>query len=156
MIILSTGVRANISIAKESGIDCNRGIVVNDKMETSKKDIYACGDIAEFDNRTSPIWVNAINQGIIAGESVLGEETSYVYESMPTMLDAFGAKIYSVGNIKDVTTNNYPSLSFVDSKNNIYKKLYFKDGILVAGILINDTKNGKQSGESHDGEEDGE
>ncbi len=142
MIILSTGVRANINIAKDAGIECNKGVIVNEKMETSRKDIYACGDITEFQNKTYPVWINAINQGVAAGNTILGNDSTYVYENMPTMLEAFGAKIYSVGNIKEVIDNNYPSLTFTDSKNFIYKRFYFKDGILVAGILINDIKQG--------------
>ena len=44
LVIVSAGVRANSLLAKAAGIQINRGVVVNEKMETSLEDIYACGD----------------------------------------------------------------------------------------------------------------
>src|SRR5690606_24697378 len=48
LVILSTGVKANSMIAEGSGIEINRAIVVNEQMETSVSNVYACGDCAEF------------------------------------------------------------------------------------------------------------
>ena len=55
LVIVSAGIRSNLEFAVSSGIKIERGIVVNERMETSLKDVYACGDVAEFNgenNRT--------------------------------------------------------------------------------------------------------
>ena len=47
MVVMAAGVRPNIQLAKESGIDTNRAIIVNDYLETSIPNIYAVGECAE-------------------------------------------------------------------------------------------------------------
>lgn len=77
VVIISSGVRANVEIAKQAGAEINRAIVVNEKMETSVKDVYACGDCAEYDNINYALWSEAAEMGKVAGANAAGEETSY-------------------------------------------------------------------------------
>jgi NADPH-dependent 2,4-dienoyl-CoA reductase/sulfur reductase-like enzyme/rubredoxin len=73
VVIISTGVKANTEIAKDTGIEIKRAIVVNEKMETSVSGIYACGDCAEFEGINYALWSEAIEQGKAAGiNAVLG------------------------------------------------------------------------------------
>lgn len=48
MVVVSCGVRANTAVAKEAGLEVDRSVVVNARMETSMEDIYACGDCAQY------------------------------------------------------------------------------------------------------------
>ena len=50
LVIMSCGVRANTQLAKEAGIEIDRGVIVNEKMETNVSGIYACGDCAQYNN----------------------------------------------------------------------------------------------------------
>ncbi len=59
LVILSTGVKPNIELAKAAGIETGRSIKVNERMETSEKDIYACGDCAEYNGVNYAIWGQA-------------------------------------------------------------------------------------------------
>lgn len=75
--VISTGVRANISIAKEAGILCERAIVVNERMETSAPDVYACGDCAQYNGNNYALWVQSKAQGQVAGANAAGRKLRY-------------------------------------------------------------------------------
>ena len=67
LVIISCGISANSKIAKEAGINVNRAIIVNEKMETNISDIYACGDCAEYNGINYGIWPQALEMGKVAG-----------------------------------------------------------------------------------------
>jgi NADPH-dependent 2,4-dienoyl-CoA reductase/sulfur reductase-like enzyme len=83
MVILAIGVRSNIEIVEGSGIKTNQGIIVDLKMQTNKKDIFAAGDITEVREQIEgvqgsfAIWPNAIEQGRIAGLNIAEKHTKY-------------------------------------------------------------------------------
>jgi len=138
MVIFSIGVRPNTKIVNNTNIKINKGIVVDKYMNTSSKDIYACGDIAEIDSMIWAIWPAAIDMGKVAGANACGDKVEFNAENYPVGLDVFDTKVFSIGNINDI--DSCISLS----KKDVYKKLFFKDDILVGAIFINDlSKNVK-------------
>ncbi|MGE4553216.1 MAG: NAD(P)/FAD-dependent oxidoreductase, partial [Desulfovibrionaceae bacterium] len=83
LVILAAGVRPNLDLAKSAGIECGKGVLVNDRLMTSAKDVYAAGDVAEAvdlitgERRVIPIWPNAYNQGFYAGRNMAGADVDY-------------------------------------------------------------------------------
>ena len=73
MVVISAGVHANTTLAKQAGLQVNRGIIVNDQMLTSHQDIYAVGDATEHNGILYGLWVPAKNQGTIGGLSAAGK-----------------------------------------------------------------------------------
>lgn len=136
IVIISTGVRANSQIAEGNNIEINRAIVVNNKMETSVPDIYACGDCAEYDGINYALWREASEQGKTAGINAAGG--NYVYETIIpfTTLDAFDSSVFSIGDGSNPDIE-YEIYEDYDGEN--LKKLYFDKGIFTGGILIGDT-----------------
>ena len=140
MVLFSIGVKASIELAKKCGIKTNRGIIVNEKMETNIPDIYACGDVAEFE-RCIALWMPAIKQGRVAGLRTIGNEAVFKAEDYPAVLNSFGTRIFSIGDIcKNQDYENYITMENKFPEEKIYKKLYFKDEKLVGGILIGDNE----------------
>jgi NAD(P)H-nitrite reductase large subunit/rubrerythrin len=137
VVIVSTGVKANTKIAEGTGVEIKRAIVVNSKMETAAKDIYACGDCAEYNGINYALWSEAIEQGKAAGINVLGGKSEYETIIPSTTLNAFGSSVFSIGDIGSDPNAEYKTFEKNDGKT--YKKLYFKEGILAGGILIGDT-----------------
>ncbi len=138
MIIFSIGVRANVELAKGCGIKTDKGIIVNEKMETSIPDIYACGDVAEF-GRGIALWMPAIKQGQVAGLNAVGNEAVFKANDYPAVLNSFGTRIYSIGDIcRNQDYENYITIQHKVPEGKIYKKLYFKNDKLVGGIMIGD------------------
>jgi len=137
VVIISTGVKANTEIAKDTGIEIKRAIVVHEKMETSVSGIYACGDCAEFEGINYALWSEAIEQGKAAG--INAAKGNYIYKTIipSTTLNAFGTSVFSVGDIGSDPNADYKTYETKD--NETYTKLYFKNDILAGGILIGDT-----------------
>jgi NAD(P)H-nitrite reductase large subunit len=103
MVILAIGVRSNIEIVEGSGIKTNQGIIVDLKMQTNKKDIFAAGDITEVREQIEgvqgsfAIWPNAIEQGKIAGLNIAEKHTKYEGAEVVNVLDIFNTPIVAMG-----------------------------------------------------------
>ena len=103
MVILAIGVAPNIEIIQDSGIKVNHGIIVDSKMQTNKKDIYAAGDIAEVKEQIEgvqgsfAIWPNAIEQGRIAGLNIAEKDTKYDGAEVVNVLDIFETPVVAMG-----------------------------------------------------------
>ena len=103
MVVLAIGVTPNVEILKDSGIKINHGIIVDSKMQTNKKDIFAAGDIAEVTEQIEgkqgsfAIWPNAIEQGRIAGLNITGKSTKYDGAEVINVLDIFNTPIVAMG-----------------------------------------------------------
>lgn len=90
LVIVSAGVRANVEPAKSAGIETDRALVVNERMETNVQDIYACGDCAQYQGVNYAIWPQAVEQGKVAGANAAGD--NLVYETVPAALNFHGMR----------------------------------------------------------------
>jgi NAD(P)H-nitrite reductase large subunit len=137
-IVLGIGVKPNIEFLKGSRIKVNHGIVVDEHMRTSVKEIYAAGDIAEADDRirgikrVNAIWPNAIEQGRIAGYNIAGTDKVYDGVESLNILDVYGVPVLSMGmssfELKDFEVEK-------SRTNRSFKKLLLKDG-KIAGVQM--------------------
>lgn len=139
-ILFSAGVTPNTGFIKSSGIKVNRGIIVDQKMMTENSDIYACGDVAEFEGCMPGQWIVSLNQGKVAGINASGGEVEYSYSISPYFLNTMGIKIYSIEDI-GINADIYDTLEFIDTDNFVYQKLFFIKECCVGGILIGDVEN---------------
>jgi nitrite reductase (NADH) large subunit len=139
MVIISIGVRPNVEIAKSCGITVNRAVVVNERMETSIPGIYACGDVAEFNGKCISLWMPAMKQGKVAGSNAVGKPAEFLDEVYPAILNSFGTRIYSAGDIcQDKKEGEYRIHTAGDPGKKQHKKLFFVEDRLVGFILIGD------------------
>lgn len=140
MLIFSTGIRSNISITEGSDIIANRGIVVDSKMATNIKDIYACGDVAEFNGLVYGNWPAAIEMGKIAAINAAGLEREFRNFTPSIILSALNTEMVSIGliNFKD---ESLESLTLKDKTKENLTKLFFKDNTIVGAIVIGDLEN---------------
>lgn len=86
LVLSAIGLRSNISLAKASGIDCNRGIKTNQLLQTNKSDIYALGDCAEVESLVLPFVMPLMNGARALAKTLAGEETKVTYPAMPVMV----------------------------------------------------------------------
>lgn len=136
MVIMNTGIAPNKEMV-ENKLRTNRGIVVNERMETSVEGIYACGDCAEYDGKVVGLWQVAVEQGKVAGANAVGDTLTYKDKIQPVNFSGMNIDVFSMGDI-DNEYGDYQVISQVDAKNNQYKKLYFDNDQLVGGILLGD------------------
>ncbi len=103
IVVIAIGVQPRIELVADTGIEINRGIVIDRHMATSKPDVYACGDVAEAydfvygENRLTPIWPNAYLGGRIAGFNMAGIPTEYQGGTTMNSIKCFGVSIVSAG-----------------------------------------------------------
>lgn len=139
LVIVSSGVRANTAIAQEAGLETGRGIIVNEKMETSAADIYACGDCAVYNRENYAIWPQALSMGKIAGANAAGD--SLVYEQIPPALtfEGMNTALFAAGDNGKNPNLEYKTKEVRDCAKRTYEKYYFVDNRLAGVILIGDT-----------------
>ncbi|MBO6089315.1 MAG: NAD(P)/FAD-dependent oxidoreductase [Lachnospiraceae bacterium] len=137
VLVLAIGVRANISLIKDIEGEVNRGIVVNTKMETSVKDIYAVGDCAEgYDssiggNRVLAILPNAYMQGFTAGVNMAGGDKEFTNAIPMNSIGFYGLHIMTAG--------NYDGECFEEKRDSVLKRFFVKDNKLIGYMLIGET-----------------
>ena len=145
MLILAVGVRSETALAEKAGLEVDRGIIVNPKtMQTSDKDIYAAGDctvsIDMLDGRKKVIalWVNAVQQGCVAGSQMAGGEQTLGGAYSVNAIDFYGLRICTCGLI-NAEGEQYSDK--VLQSGDSYKRLIFEDNHLVGFVLINASEN---------------
>lgn len=138
LVIVSAGVRANTDIAKEVGLEVDRAVVVNSRMETSVKDIYACGDCAQYQGMNYAIWPQALEQGKTAGANAAGDSAEY--EQVPAALTFHGMNtaLFASGDNGKRAGVSYKTVEMKDPSKKQYEKLYFFNNRLCGVILIGD------------------
>ncbi len=136
MVIISAGVRSNIALAQAAGLACGRGVVVDDRMQTSAEGIYAVGDAAEFRGVTWGIIPAALAQARVAASQIIGEAEVRYEEIVPsTTLKVSGIDLTSIGEVNPQAPG-YTEVRF--SQNGVYKKAVLREGRLVGAILLGD------------------
>lgn len=140
LVIVSSGVRANIAVAKDAGIETDRAIIVDSSMRTNVEDVFACGDCAQYEGINYAVWAEALEMGKVAGTVACGDTASYE-NIIPSL--AFNGMATSVFSIGDNGTNNnlkYKTAEFYDKAKGTYEKYYFVNNLLRGGILIGDVR----------------
>jgi NAD(P)H-nitrite reductase large subunit/rubredoxin len=97
LVLISSGVRANIGVAQAAGLHAGRGVRVNNRMETSESGVYACGDCAEFDPPSAQLWPVAAEMGRIAGANAAGDNLTYEPVSAAVTFHGMNTALFSDG-----------------------------------------------------------
>ncbi|MDH4319634.1 MAG: FAD-dependent oxidoreductase [Desulfobulbaceae bacterium] len=137
MILVSAGIRPDIQLAREMGLECNRGIIVNSELRTSCPDIHAAGDCAEYKGMVYGIWPAAMEQGRIAGMQMIGKNVQYQGSLIANRLKVAGVELASAGEID--SDNRFESI--VTEEIGRYQKLVTDQGRLIGCILLGQTGN---------------
>ncbi len=141
-VIVAIGVRPAAGFLKGSKVEVNRGIVVDDRMETSVPGVFAAGDVAEardfFSGQKNPmpIWPDAYIQGDIAGVVMAGGEKSYSGGLAMNSLELFKVPTISMGISNPVDPKEFEILTYQDLENSQYRKIVIKGNLLVGAVLV--------------------
>jgi ferredoxin-nitrate reductase len=139
-IVYTIGTIPNIEIARESGLACGRGVKVNQYLQTSNPDIFAIGEIAEFNNKLFGITSAAEEQADILANYLAGDISSYYKGSiLMNILKLEDINLCSIGDLTiPENDDSYEEIVFTDLKKRYYKKCIVKDDLLVGAILMGD------------------
>lgn len=146
LVIVSCGVRANTAVAKEMGIEVDRAIVVDSRMQTSLPDVYACGDCAQFEGVNYAIWPQAVEQGKVAGANAAGDAAEYTQVPAALSFHGMNTALFAAGDNGKNPNLLYKTVEVQDKSKKQYEKLTFLNGKLCGVILIGDvSKMGKMT-----------
>lgn len=142
-VIFAIGVIPRTELVVGTDIKINRGIIVDNYMQTTVPNVYASGDVAEtYDfvlnqNRLLPLWPLAVLEGKVAGYNMAGKKTEYNGGTNMSSLKYFGVPIVSIGlaNPKDTASLEVLTKS---TEAKVYKKLVLKDNVIVGMTFVND------------------
>jgi nitrite reductase (NADH) large subunit len=143
MVLIQAGIRPTIDIAKEANLQINKGIIVNEFLETSEKDIFAVGDCIEYKNQIWGIIPACMEQSKIVASSVLGlKKVNYKGTTPKNTLKIVGLELTSIGIIDPTKQEGgaWEILKKADKKDCCYQKLVLKGNTLKGAILFGDNK----------------
>ncbi|MDA1191834.1 MAG: nitrite reductase large subunit NirB, partial [Candidatus Poribacteria bacterium] len=137
MVVISAGIRANAELAKEAGIATERGVLVDDRLQTDDPNIYAVGEVAQHRGIVYGLVAPLYEQSKVLAEVLVDAETPSVYlgSKLATKLKVMGVELASLGRINDIQEGD-EVVSYVEPSRGVYKKLVIRNGALAAGCLL--------------------
>jgi len=139
-VVIAVGIKPNVEIAQQSGINVNNGIVVNEYLQTNHPDIYAAGDVANIldpisgKRRRIEHWNNAEYSGKLAVRNMLGRNESYNFISS-IWSDIFDLHIESAGDTRDY--DEYVIRGKFQLEKPKFSVIYIKGGVVKGYLAIN-------------------
>lgn len=141
LVIMAVGIKPNFALAEAAGIHCERGIVVDDTMQTYDPSIYAVGECVQHRSATyglvAPLWDQA---EVCANHLAFYGWGKYMGSTVSTKLKVTGIDLFSAGDF--LGGEESEEIIFRDPKNHIYKKLVVKDNRITGAVLYGDVSDG--------------
>ena len=136
-VIFAAGIRPNVALAKEAGIPVNRGVVVDDHLQTGVADIFALGECAEHRGTCYGLVEPAYEQARVLARHLAGATAAYTGSVVSTNLKVSGVGVFSAGDF--VGAEGSETIVLSDVKYGAYKKLVIADGHLTGAVLVGET-----------------
>ncbi|MEA2873488.1 MAG: nitrite reductase large subunit [Hyphomicrobiales bacterium] len=139
-VVVAIGIRPSADLARDAGIAINRGIVVDDALETDVPGIHAIGECAEHRGTCYGLVEPAHEQARVLSERLAGRDTHYRGSVLATNLKVSGVNVFSAGDFLGDEGTDEIVLS--DLGLGVYKKLVIAGGRLTGAVLFGDTADG--------------
>ena len=136
IFLACAGIIPNTKLAEEAGLNVNRGVLVDPMLRTNDPNIYAVGDVVEFEGMVYGLWTVAVAQGQVVAHNIAGgDEETYTPIIPKTMLKVAGIDLMSVGEF-DPRSEEDTVIVIEDIDHDEYRKLVISDGRIIGAILI--------------------
>ena len=141
LVIMAIGIRPNMGLAKEAGLDCTRGICVDAGMRTSDPDIFALGECVEVEGQVFGLVAPLYEMASVAAMHLAGDKaTCFTPSATATKLKVTGINLFSAGDFADAKDRQ--EIVLRDAARGIYKRLVLKDDRLIGVVMYGDTADG--------------
>ena len=138
-VVFAAGIRPSTSLASGSGLLVNRGVVVDDRLQTSTENIFALGECAEHRGICYGLVEPAYEQAHVLAQHLSGKAAAYRGSVVATNLKVSGVNVFSAGDFLGADGSEAILLS--DIRRGTYKKLVLAEGRLIGAVLIGDTSD---------------
>ena len=138
-LIMAIGTVPNLELARDCGLLCKRGVVVNERLQTSDPSVYALGEIADFNGVLYGITAAAEEQAAVIARYLSGDVGSFYRGStFMNIIKIHGFDLCSIGLPECPNDVHYEEIIFIDKARRYYKKCIIHQDRLVGAILIGD------------------
>ena len=141
LVVMAVGIRPNTTLAKSAGLQCDRGVLVNDTMQTYDPRIYSVGECVQHRGQSYGLVAPLFEQAKVCANHLahLGY-ARYQGSVTSTKLKVTGIDLFSAGNFTgDASTED---IVMKDAARGIYKKIVLKDNRILGAVLYGDTVDG--------------
>nr|WP_249779625.1 FAD-dependent oxidoreductase [Bradyrhizobium sediminis] len=135
-VIFAAGIRPNTALAKEAGISVNRGVVVDDHLQTGAADVFAIGECAEHRGICYGLVEPAYEQARVLAQHLAGRAAGYRGSVVATNLKVSGVSVFSAGDF--MGADGSEAIVLKDLRRGTYKKLVISAGRLTGAVLVGD------------------
>ena len=141
LVVMAVGIRPSTALAKEAGLEVNRGVVVDDRMRTSDPAIMALGECAEVGGHVYGLVAPLYEMARVAAAGLAdGEDKRFVHSDTPTKLKVTGIDLYSLGDFAD--GDDREEIILRDASAGIYKRVVLQDNRIIGTVLFGETADG--------------
>ncbi|MCP5142506.1 MAG: NAD(P)/FAD-dependent oxidoreductase [Chromatiales bacterium] len=141
LVVMAVGIRPNIALAKAAGIHCERGIVVNDTMQTFDPRIWAVGECVQHRNQCYGLVAPLFEQAKVAANHLCEHGVArYEGSVTSTKLKVTGIDLFSAGEFNEQDGDE--TLVLQDPSQGMYKKLVLRDNRVKGAVMYGDTMDG--------------
>jgi ferredoxin-nitrate reductase len=146
-VVVAAGVRAETTIARAAGLQCARGIVVDDELRTSAPSVWAVGECAEHRGTVYGLWAPLAEQARVAGARIAGDPGAFHGAVQATTLKVSGVDVYAGGGSAAATPPGHDEIVLSDTRRGVYRRLVLDGDRLVGGVLVGDASAARQLSE---------
>ncbi|TVP83409.1 MAG: NAD(P)/FAD-dependent oxidoreductase [Alkalicoccus sp.] len=141
LVVMAVGIKPNVSLARETGLEVERAIVVDDYMQTSAPNVYAVGECVQHREMVYGLVAPLYEQGKVLAEHVTGEKEPKGYEGtlLYTQLKVSGVDVFSAGEFTDKADTK--AIRVHDEFEGLYKKVVVRDNKVIGSVLFGDTSD---------------
>lgn len=139
LVVMAAGVRPRAGLARIADIAVQRGIVVNDQMQTSADGVYAIGECAEHRGVCYGLVEPAYEQARVLAQHLAGTDAGYEGSLLSTNLKVSGVGMFSAGDFMGAPGTE--PIVFSDADEGVYRKLVVREGRVAGAVLIGDTSD---------------
>jgi len=137
-VIVAAGVRAETTLARAAGLECNRGIVVDDALRASAPGVWAVGECAEHRGIVYGLWAPLAEQARVAGAQISGDPGAFHGAVQATTLKVSGVDVYAGGGSAAAAPAGHDEIVLSDTRRGVYRRLVLDGDRLTGGVLVGD------------------
>jgi nitrite reductase (NADH) large subunit len=141
LVVMAVGIRPNVALAKAAGLHCDRGIVVNDTLQTFDPRVYAIGECVAHRGSTYGLVAPLFEMAKVCANHLAGYGIArYTGSQVSTKLKVTGVDLFSAGDFAG--GEDAEEIVLADPAGGVYKKLVVRDDKLAGAVLYGDTADG--------------
>ncbi len=140
IVVMAVGIRPETRIATDAGLHVERGILVNDQMQTSDPDIFAFGECVEHEEIVYGLVAPLYEMAKVAAKTLTGEEAAFTPVKTATQLKVTGVNLYSAGDFAD--GDDRDEIVLRDANAGVYKRLVLQDDKIIGAVMYGETGDG--------------